>query len=164
VIERVASDALRVYPHHIPRFFQVPITFNLIEMLRKQYPDTVVGAKDSSGVWSNTPAIIDSFAKDGFDLFSASESTLLKALPPGAAGCISATVNVNPAAIHAVYAGWQTRGGAALQAKVNPIRQIFYAMPMIPAMKRTVAAYSGDAAWKTVARHCASLTTAICYK
>lgn len=150
VIERVASDALRVYLYHIPQFTQVPITLNLIEMLRKRYPNTVVGAKDSSGVWSNTQAMIDNFAKDGFDVFPASESTLLRALPLGAAGCISATVNVNPAAIHAVYAGWQTPGGAALQAKVDPIRQIFQAMPMIPAMKRAVAAYSGDAAWKTV--------------
>jgi len=150
VIERVASGALRVYLYHIPQFTQVPITLNLIEMLRKRYPDTVVGAKDSSGVWSNTQAMIDNFAKDGFDVFPASESTLSKALPMGAAGCISATVNVNPAAIHAVYTGWQTPVGAALQAKVDTIRQIFQAMPMIPAMKRTVAEYSGDAAWKTV--------------
>lgn len=150
VIERVASDALRVYLYHIPQFTQVPITLNLIEMLRKHYPDTVVGAKDSSGVWSNTQAMIDNFAKDGFDVFPASESTLSKALPMGAAGCISATVNVNPAAIHAVYSGWQTLAGAALQAKVDTIRQIFQAMPMIPAMKRAVAEYSGDTAWGTV--------------
>jgi len=150
VIERVASSALRVYLYHIPQFTQVPITLNLIEMLRKRYPDTVVGAKDSSGVWSNTQAMIDNFAKDGFDVFPASESTLSKALPLGAAGCISATVNVNPAAIHAVYAGWQTPQGAALQAKVDTIRHMFQAMPMIPAMKRAVAEYSGDAAWKTV--------------
>lgn len=150
VIERVASDALRVYLYHIPQFTQVPITLNLIEMLRKQYPNTIVGAKDSSGVWSNTQAMIDNFAKDGFDVFPASESTLSKAMPIGAAGCISATVNVNPAAIHAVYAGWQTPAGPELQAKVDTIRQIFQAMPMIPAMKRAVAEYSGDAAWKTV--------------
>lgn len=150
VIERVASDALRVYLYHIPQFTQVPITLNLIEMLRKRYPDTVVGAKDSSGVWSNTQAMIDNFAKDGFDVFPASESTLSKALPLGAAGCISATVNVNPAAIHAMYTGWQTAAAPQLQAKVDAVRQIFQAMPMIPAMKRAVAEYSGDAAWKTV--------------
>jgi 4-hydroxy-tetrahydrodipicolinate synthase len=150
VIERVASDALRVYLYHIPQFSQVPITLNLIEMLRKRYPDTVVGAKDSSGVWSNTQAMIDNFAKDGFDVFPASESTLSKALPLGAAGCISATVNVNPAAIHAMYRGWQTAAAPQLQAKVDAVRQIFQAMPMIPAMKRAVAEYSGDAAWKTV--------------
>jgi len=150
VIERVASDALRVYLYHIPQFTQVPITLNLIEMLRKRYPDTVVGAKDSSGVWSNTQAMIDNFAKDGFDVFPASESTLSKALPLGAAGCISATVNVNPAAIHAMYTGWQTAAAPRLQAKVDAVRQIFQAMPMIPAMKRAVAEYSGDAAWKTV--------------
>ena len=111
VIERVGNDRLKVYLYHIPQVTAVPITMNLIEMLRKRYPDTVVGAKDSSGNWDNTQAMIDNFAKDGFDVFPASESTLSKALPLGAAGCISATVNMNPGGIHALYQGWNTPEG-----------------------------------------------------
>lgn len=150
VIERVGDARLKVYLYHIPQMTQVPITLKLIEMLRKRYPDTVVGAKDSSGVWDNTQAMIDSFAKDGFDVFPASESTLSKALPIGAAGCISATVNMNPAGIHAVYQGWNTPNGANLQAKADVVRNIFQAVPMIPAMKRVVAEFSGNAAWQNV--------------
>ncbi|OIQ75810.1 4-hydroxy-tetrahydrodipicolinate synthase [mine drainage metagenome] len=150
VIEQVGSARLKVYLYHIPQVTQVPITLNLIEMLRKRYPDTVVGAKDSSGVWDNTKAMLDNFAKDGFDVFPASESTLSRALPLGAAGCISATVNMNPAAIAAVYQGWNTPQGPMLQAQVDVIRQIFQAVPMIAAMKRVVAEFSGDARWKTV--------------
>ncbi len=150
VIERVGDTRLKVYLYHIPQMTQVPITLKLIEMLRKSYPDTVVGAKDSSGVWDNTQAMIDGFAKDGFDVFPASESTLSKALPMGAAGCISATVNMNPAGIHAVYQGWNTPDGANLQAKADVVRNIFQAVPMIPAMKRVVAEFSGHAAWQNV--------------
>ena len=150
VIERVGSDRLKVYLYHIPQFTQVPITLNLIEMLRKRYPDTVVGAKDSSGNWDNTKAMIDNFAKDGFDVFPASESTLSTALPLGAAGCISATVNMNPAGIYALYQGWNTRQGEALQASADVIRKIFQAVPMIPAMKRVVAEFSSDPGWKVV--------------
>lgn len=150
VIERVADARLKIYLYHIPQFTQVPITLNLIAMLRKRYPDTVVGAKDSSGNWDNTQAMLDNFAKDGFDVFPASESLLSKALPLGAAGCISATVNMNPAGIHAVYEGWSSAKGAELQAKADVIRAIFQAVPMIPAMKRVLAEFSNHESWRVV--------------
>lgn len=150
VIERVGSERLKIYLYHIPQFTHVPITMNLIEMLLKRYPDTVVGAKDSSGVWHNTKAMLDNFAKDGFDVFPASESTLSKALPLGAAGCISATVNMNPAGIRAVYENWNTGAGPELQAKADVIRQIFQEAPMIPAMKRVAAEFSSQPEWAVV--------------
>lgn len=150
VIERVGNARLKIYLYHIPQVTQVPITVNLIAMLRKRYPDTVVGAKDSSGDWNNTKALIDNFAKDGFDVFPASESTLSRALPIGCVGCISATVNMNPAGIHALYKGWNTAQGAALQASADVIRKIFQAVPMIPAMKRVVAQFSSYPDWQIV--------------
>jgi 4-hydroxy-tetrahydrodipicolinate synthase len=150
VIEQVASSDLRIYLYHIPQVTQVPITLALIERLRARYPQAIAGAKDSSGVWDNTQAMLDEFAQDGFDVFPASESLLSRALPLGAAGCISATVNVNPAGIRALYDGWNTPQGAALQAKADTVRQIFQGPAMIPAMKRTVAEFSGHAEWAVV--------------
>jgi 4-hydroxy-tetrahydrodipicolinate synthase len=150
VIDKVASDALRIYLYHIPQVTQVPITLGLIEMLRAKYPKTVVGAKDSSGNWDNTKAMLDAFAKDGFDVFPASESTLSAALPLGAAGCISATVNLNPGGIRALYERWNTPDGPQLQALANVIRQIFQSPNMIPAMKRVAAEFSGQRDWAVV--------------
>jgi 4-hydroxy-tetrahydrodipicolinate synthase len=150
VIERVGNSNLKVYLYHIPAVSQVPITLNLIAMLRKRYPDTVVGVKDSSGVWDNTRAMIDEFAKDGFDVFPGSELPLTQALAIGGVGCISATANMNPAGIHAVYAARGTPEAATLQAKADVIRKIFQALSMIPAMKRVAAEFSGQAGWKTV--------------
>lgn len=150
VIQRVGNANLKVYLYHIPAVSGVPITLNLIEMLRKRYPNTVVGVKDSSGVWDNTKAMIDNFAKDGFQVFPGSELPLSQALAIGGVGCISATANVNPAAIHAVYAARGTPEAPALQAKIDAVRKIFQALVMIPAMKRVVAEFSGHADWKTV--------------
>lgn len=150
VIERVGNANLKVYLYHIPAVSQVPITLNLIAMLRKRYPDTVVGVKDSSGVWDNTKAMIDTFAKDGFDVFPGSELPLTQALAIGGVGCISATANVNPAGIHAVYAARGTPEGEVLQARADVIRKIFQALVMIPAMKRVAAEFSGQPEWKTV--------------
>ena len=80
VIERVGDARLQVYLYHIPPVSQVPITLGLIERLLKSYPKAVAGLKDSSGDWSNTKAILDAFAKSGFDVFPGSEVFLLQGL------------------------------------------------------------------------------------
>ncbi|MEX2145548.1 MAG: dihydrodipicolinate synthase family protein, partial [Candidatus Rokuibacteriota bacterium] len=58
IIERVGDAALRIYLYHIPPVSQVPITLGLIERLLKAYPGTIAGAKDSSGDWNNTKAML----------------------------------------------------------------------------------------------------------
>lgn len=150
IIERVGSDKLGIYLYHIPQFTQVPITLNLIERLLKRYPGTVLGAKDSSGDWNNSKAMIEAYAADGFAVFPASESLLSKSLAIGGAGCISATINMNPGGIRALFDGWNTLQGESLQAMADVVRQIFQAAPMIPAMKRVVAEFSKDPVWSTV--------------
>ena len=150
IIERVGPGCAPIYLYHIPQFTHVPITLGLIERLRKRYPSVIAGAKDSSGDWANTKAMIDNFAADGFDVFPASESLLSMAMPIGGAGCISATVNMNPAGIHRVYAGWRGPDARELQARADAVRQVFQGGYMIPAMKHAVATYANDAPWRTV--------------
>ena len=150
VIERVGSGCAPVYLYHIPQMTQVPITLALIERLLQRYPQVIAGAKDSSGDWSNAKAMIDGYAAGGFDVFPASESFLSRSLPIGGAGCISATVNVNPAAIRRVFDTWRTPEGAKRQAEVDVVRKIFESAPMIPAMKHVVASFAADPRWRTV--------------
>ncbi|MEC5406207.1 dihydrodipicolinate synthase family protein [Paraburkholderia sp. MPAMCS5] len=150
VIERVGDSRLSLYLYHIPALSGVPITLGLIERLLKRYPDTLAGVKDSSGNWSNTKAMIDQFAAQGVDIFPASEAFLSAALPIGAAGCISATANVNPACIAQLCARWNDADGAALQEEATTVRKIFQALPMIAAMKYTLAHWHNDADWCTV--------------
>ena len=97
VIERVGSSDFRVCLYHIPQVSNVGLSVALIERLVARYPDTVVGLKDSSGDWDNTKAVID--AVPGFKVFPGAETFLLRGMRAGAAGCISATANINPAKI-----------------------------------------------------------------
>ncbi len=150
VIERVGDSRLRIYLYNIPPVSQVAITLPLIERLLKAYPDTVAGAKDSSGDWENTKAYIDNFAQQGFDVFPGSESFLLQGLRNGGVGCISATANVNPGAIASLAASWQAVDADTQQTNLNVIRGIFARFPMIPALKAAIAHYGGDQAWMTV--------------
>ena len=150
VIERVGDDRLRLYLYHIPPVSQVPITLGLIERLLKQYPGVVAGLKDSSGDWSNTKAVLDAFAKAGFDVFAGSEVFLLDNMRHGGKGCITATGNVNPGAIDQVYRNWQAPSADALQAGITATRKIVQKVPMIPALKAIIASYGNDPQWRTV--------------
>jgi 4-hydroxy-tetrahydrodipicolinate synthase len=159
VIERVGDARLRVYLYHIPPVSNVPLSIPLVERLIKAYPETVVGIKDSSGVWSNTEAMLD--AKwDDFRIFPGSEEFLLAAMRKGGAGCISATANVNPAAIHALYANWRAADADTQQAKLNTIRGSFAGYVMIPGLKAVTAHYADDDGWRAVRPPLVALTAA----
>src|SRR5438067_1556894 len=118
VIQRVGHTRLRIYLYHIPPVAVVGITPKLVERLLQAYPTAIAGMKDSSGDWNNTKTLLDAFvragpaefldssyvdADDSFDVFVGSESFLLANMRNGGVGTISATANVNPAAIHELY-------------------------------------------------------------
>lgn len=148
IIQTVGSEQLKLYLYHIPQFTGVPISCALIERLIRTYPRTVVGIKDSSGDWANTERMLREFP--GFEVFPASEALLEKALPLGAAGCISATANVQPQAIAHAIRSWGTPQFEAAQAEVKTVRNLFQAHPMIPALKHVVAQQFNDPTWRHV--------------
>jgi 4-hydroxy-tetrahydrodipicolinate synthase len=150
VIQRVGDPRLRIYLYHIPPVAQVPISAALIARLLETYPGIVAGLKDSSGDWKNTHRMLERFASSGFDVFPGSETFLLPGLRHGGAGCISATANVNPAAIVRLYATWQAADADAQQERLNVIRGIFARFPMIAALKAAIALFGGDERWGTV--------------
>src|SRR5206468_1913756 len=131
VVQRVGDARLKIYLYHIPPVAVVGITTGLVERLLAAYPNVIAGMKDSSGDWNNTKTFLDVFAvrarhddsatgravslhprgsndlemdtQTSFDVFVGSESFLLAGMRNGVVGTISATANVNPAAIHELY-------------------------------------------------------------
>src|SRR5258706_1176024 len=150
IIERVGDERLRLYLYHIPPVANVGITLKLIEMLLARYPGIVAGAKDSSGDWANTKAMLDQFKDAGFDVFPGSEVFLLDGLRAGGKGCITATGNVNPGPISEVYRNWNTGKADALQAGITATRKIMQKVPMIPALKAATGHFGNDPQWATV--------------
>ncbi len=171
VVQRVGDARLRIYLYHIPPVALVGLTTGLVERLLKSYPNAIAGMKDSSGDWNNTKTFLDAFSETArpaptaraartFDVFVGSESFLLANMRNSGAGTISATANVNPAAIHKLYAevrnrtGDNSAGRADLdeqQAKLNVVRDLFgKKYPMISALKQAMAIYANDPAWRTV--------------
>ena len=163
VIQRVADDRLRIYLYHIPPVAVIGITPGLVERLLKAYPTAIAGMKDSSGDWNNTKIFLDAFAKSGFDVFVGSESFLLANMRNGGVGTISATANVNPAAIHKLYTEWQNADAEAQQQRLNLVRDtVGKKYVMISALKQTIATYANDPAWGKVRPPLTELTAEQC--
>ncbi len=150
VIERVGDARLRLYLYHIPPVAQVGIGPRLVERLLAAYPGVVAGMKDSSGDWANTRAMLDGFRDSGFDVFVGSETFLLANMRHGGVGCITATGNVNPAAIARLFREWRSPGADALQEALTATRRAIEKVPVIPGLKAIVAHHAGDDAWRAV--------------
>jgi len=149
VIDRVGDGRLRIYLYHIPAVSGVAITHTLIEKLARAFPDQIAGIKDSSGDAGHLARLNDLQLPD-FRVFCGSESLLLDNLRQGGAGCISATANVNPRPIRALFEDWQDEGATARQQRLNGVRELFQRYPMIPALKAAVGEYSANAGWLRV--------------
>src|SRR5206468_3300970 len=186
VVQRVGDARLKIYLYHIPPVAVVGITPKLVERLLAAYPDAIAGMKDSSGDWNNTKTFLDAFAVRSaraartFDVFVGSESFLLANMRNGGVGTISATANVNPAAICELYqkcsgvcvkrrgnrkalgTSASTTDLEGLQARLNVVRQVFSSRKfpsMIAALKQAIAIYGNDPEWIRMRPPLVELTT-----
>lgn len=143
-IDRDDEPRLRVYLYHIPQVSQVPIPLRVIERLLAAYPGMVVGIKDSSGDFENTRAMLRAFP--GFEVFVGTEKFLLANLREGGAGSITATANVNAAALGRAF----RERTDERQREIDVVRSVFERFPLIAALKETIARRTGDPSWRAL--------------
>ncbi len=149
LIATIGSDA-RIYLYHIPPIAIVGVPPALAARLHADFPDQIVGIKDSSGDWDNTRALLNI---DGMIVYPGSELPLLDALELGAPGCISATANINAVDIVRVldlYERGDIAGAQALHERVKRFRLLVQDYAPIPAQKRLLAISTDDARWANV--------------
>lgn len=149
LIEAIGDDA-RIFLYHIPPIAIVGIPVALAARLHAEFPEQIVGIKDSSGDWDNTRALL---GIDGLIVYPGSELPLVEALELGAPGCISATANLNGAAIAdliAAYFDGDNERMLELQQGVREFRVLLQDYAPIPAQKRLLALATGDARWANV--------------
>ena len=149
LITTIGADA-RIYLYHIPPIAIVGIPPTLAARLHSDFPDQIVGIKDSSGDWDNTKELL---TIESLVVYPGSELPLLDAMAHGAPGCISATANLNASAISKVISLYQQGdiGGAeALHEDVKRFRLIVQDRGPIPAQKRLLAIATGDTRWGNV--------------
>ncbi|MEM9141242.1 MAG: dihydrodipicolinate synthase family protein [Pseudomonadota bacterium] len=145
LIDAVGHPALKIYLYHIPQVAGVGIPPSVTARLFQAFPEVIVGIKDSSGDWANTEQLL---AIEGLIVYPAQETTLIEGDRLGAAGCISATANLNPNAIArlitSIHAG---APDMALNEEVAAFRKLVAGAGPIPAQKALLASWTGDERW-----------------
>ncbi|MGG5887865.1 dihydrodipicolinate synthase family protein [Falsiroseomonas sp. HC035] len=149
VIQRVGGG-IAIYLYHFPQQSAVPFSLDLIGRLLKAYPGAIKGVKDSSGDYGNMKAMIDHFAKDGFEVYSGSDEYIQKILAEGGAGCITAASNVNARFGAIVYKHRTGPEADAAQLVLNATRKAATSSPLIPGLREIIARSTGDAAWRNI--------------
>ena len=150
LIERVDDHRLRVVLYHIPQVAGVGIPTAVAARLRTEFPEQVVGLKDSSGDWATTEAFLDI---DGLTVWPGAELPLLDALDRGSPGCITATANVNPGPVVKVirqYGEWGREAATDAMERARAYRLALQGPPAISTMKRLLALRHDDPTWATV--------------
>jgi 4-hydroxy-tetrahydrodipicolinate synthase len=157
VIERVADHRLRVYVYRIPQMTGIDISLELLERLYGAFPAVLAGIKDSSGDWATTEALCRRLGSK-IDVLVGNETLLVRGLAAGAAGCVTATANVNARAIAELLRKRSHAEAATLEREVKAYRAAFEAFGIIPAMKAYLARTTGVAWWRNVRPPLVALT------
>lgn len=145
LIHAVDRPGLKIYLYHIPQVAGVGIPPTVAARLFSVFPETVVGIKDSSGDWSNTEQLL---AIKDLIVYPAQETTLIEGDKMGAAGCISATANLNPAAIARLIKSIDAGSpDMDLNAEVAAFRKTVAGAGPVPAQKALMAHWTGDDRW-----------------
>ena len=149
LLAAIGKDA-RIFLYHIPPIAVVGIPTTLAARLHAEFPEQIVGIKDSSGEWDNTRALLEI---EGLIVYPGSELPLVEALELGAPGCISATANLNGRAIAKLikaYFDGDEKLVRKLQQDVKRFRLLLQDYAPIPAQKRLLALVTGDTRWANV--------------
>ena len=133
---------MNVLLYNFPRVAGVPISAELAGRLMSEWPQHVIGVKDSSGDLDSLRGFLASMP--GAAVFAGTELLLVPGLDEGAAGTISAMANVNADRIRTAYAS-----RAGLEG-LRDARALTSVHPLIPALKAIVAARRGDPGWAAV--------------
>src|ERR1700681_403620 len=145
IVTATAARPIPIYLYHFPAQSGLHWHVALIRRLLDAFGERVVGLKDSSGdmAYAREAASIGS----RFKVFPSTEAALPEARSGPFAGCISATVNLNPDLCARAYRS----GDAAALAEAVAIRKLFDGKPLVPGIKATLAHIHGDPRWARMA-------------
>lgn len=150
IVQRVGDARLKVVLYHYPQMSAQPISHALIERLRKAYPATFTGIKDSSGDFANMTAMVERFP--GFAVLGGADPLMLPLLRKGGAGCITATSNVVARSLAYVFKHFGDSDDdpalKAAQARIVRARELVSRFPQMASLKALAADRTKHAGWK----------------
>lgn len=133
-----------IYLYNIPSVSAVGFSLDAIDRLLREFPDRVVGIKDSTADWSYTEPLLGRFARR-ISVLVGAEHHLAAALKAGGAGTICGVANIAPGLLRRVH-----DGSAEAHSDVEIVVKEILSLSFVPAMKAIRARQTGDRRWLAV--------------
>jgi 4-hydroxy-tetrahydrodipicolinate synthase len=148
VIDRVASDALRLYLYHFPDISGVPVTTRVIRRLSEKYGPVIAGVKDSGGDFGFTEDVLRRFSH--LAVYTGSETHVPSALAAGARGTICGLANVIARLMRTMSDAPTLPDRRRYVPSVQAVDSILSRGPFIPSIKAVIAEAMQQPAWRRV--------------
>jgi 4-hydroxy-tetrahydrodipicolinate synthase len=163
VIDQVADPRLRIVLYHIPQIAGVGLSHDVVNTLVAQYPQTIIGIKDSSGTRQGSLAFANAFMPP-LQVWVGNEPDLQTMAARGSLGAVSGVANVLPLLLQRLTGVTKTsapditaeRDALRVQAFID----ILNCYVMTSAFKGVMAILTGDQGWRRVRPPLVALTNA----
>ncbi|MBV9523615.1 MAG: dihydrodipicolinate synthase family protein, partial [Alphaproteobacteria bacterium] len=144
IAEGTRASRAKLYLYNIPSISAVGIDYETIARLAADFPEVVVGVKDSSLDWGYTAPLLARFPD--LAIFVGAEHHIPQALAAGAAGTICGLANVVPGLLRRLYDAADAASARAPLAEVEAFLAAIEPYSFVSALKAVAAAQSGDGA------------------
>jgi len=145
LVEQVADDRLRIIIYDWENNLGVKFSRAVLEKLFGEFPNTIVGIKDSNGNREQIAERCAWFPDQA--VFSGADATALAVLRAGGTGIMSAYGNVLCDTLLLLYRDWQSEDGARCQQAIDDFIAVARKFAPFGAIKATMARLSGDPVW-----------------
>jgi len=160
VIGGIGSAELRVVLYHFPAISTIAFSHAAIAELVRQYPQHVVGIKDSSGDLQHALALVKAFP--ALSVLVGAEPQVAPVMEAGGAGSICGLANVAPNLMRRVVSAPSqvSASDVDLMTRLLALLSVRPNMPFVPVYKVMLAEQSGNSGWLRVRAPLSHLETA----
>jgi len=159
VIDGMGQDLpkLKLYLYHIPQVTGVSLSHHVIATLKQQYPDTILGIKDSACSTAHSIGLAEAFMKD-LTVYVGFEPDLPEMGRRGSTGAISGLANFMPRVVHRLVTQPDAPATPAERERVVKLIDLLGDYSLMPALKGIMALLNGEPAWLRVRAPLVALT------
>ena len=157
VIDGAADARLCIMLYHIPQVAGVGLSHAVIAELKRRYPDTIVGIKDSQCDRAHSIALAETFMST-VTVHVGYEPDLPEMGRRGSTGAVSGLANFMPELIHRLVSQPDAPGTAQDLARVRQLLELLGGYSLTPALKGIMAVVDDDQAWLRVRPPLVALT------
>ncbi len=145
LVSGVASSHLKLVLYHLPQVSCVPLTCTIIKKMIQEYPDTILGIKDSGCNREESIALCKAVAP--VQVWVGNEPDLQVMATLGSKGAVSGVANILPLLVQKLIGDQKSSHQQQDQEQILSFLSIFDQFPMLQAFKAMLSFTYNDSGW-----------------